>query len=35
VVVQTDVRDDQGELVSRSLQTQAVLYPRPAAAGER
>ena len=28
VVVQTDARDDDGKLVSRSLQTQAVFWPR-------
>jgi uncharacterized protein (TIGR00369 family) len=30
LVVQTDVRDDDGALVSRTLQTQAVLYPETA-----
>jgi uncharacterized protein (TIGR00369 family) len=27
LVLQTDIRDDDGALVSRTLQTQAVLYP--------
>jgi hypothetical protein len=28
IVVQTDAIDDKGRLISRSIQTQAVLYPR-------
>ena len=28
IVVQTDATDDKGRLISRSIQTQAVLYPR-------